>query len=94
MRPRIKEDGDVDTDTVVTPDLDDDSVVKVTNSQGRGQHFDLDRVFGQDSTQAQVITTINFCINTQCVIQPFSSTRANGFMKLATLRSIYLLASW
>ncbi|XP_012941240.1 kinesin-like protein KIFC3, partial [Aplysia californica] len=59
VRPRIREDGDEEGDLVVTPDIDDDSLLKVNNTKGRDQQYDLDKVFGLSSTQAQIFEEVS-----------------------------------
>ena len=57
VRPSISEDGGGSgAALVVQPDPEDDSVVRV-QFKGRQQHFEVDKVFGADSSQQQVTHT-------------------------------------
>ena len=54
VRPLIKEDGGgQQAEYIVQLDQDDDGLLSV-NSKGRTQVFEVDKVFGEDSSQQQV----------------------------------------
>lgn len=54
VRPVIREDGGgQQAENIVSLDQDDSGVLYI-NSKGRTQMFDVDRVFGEASTQDQV----------------------------------------
>jgi len=60
VRPKIKIDGEEDEDDIVNSDPDDDTQVKVFNAdKGRSQTFELDRVFGQKTTQEQIFQEVS-----------------------------------
>lgn len=60
VRPNIPQDytGDAEGSVVVATDSDDDGLVTVLH-RGRETVYELDRVFGQSSSQAQVSLIYN-----------------------------------
>ncbi|KAH3772055.1 hypothetical protein DPMN_173387 [Dreissena polymorpha] len=66
VRPLIREDGSgSQAEDIVTLDQDDSGVLYI-NSKGRTQTFDVDRVFGEGSTQQEVFDEVKALI-TSCI---------------------------
>ncbi|XP_060596293.1 kinesin-like protein KIFC3 isoform X2 [Ruditapes philippinarum] len=66
VRPLIKEDGNgQQAENIVSLDNDDDGVLYI-NSKGRTQTFDVDKVFGEKSTQNQVFEEVKALV-TSCI---------------------------
>ncbi|KAL4234031.1 microtubule motor [Mactra antiquata] len=66
IRPVIKEDGQgQQSEVIVSLDKDDDGVLYV-NSKGRSQTFDVDKVFGENSSQIMVFEEMKSLV-TSCI---------------------------
>ncbi|XP_053402690.1 kinesin-like protein KIFC3 [Mercenaria mercenaria] len=66
VRPLIKEDGNgQQAENIVSLDHDDDGVLFI-NSKGRTQTFDVDKVFGEQSSQDQVFEEVKALV-TSCI---------------------------
>ena len=58
LRPVIKEDGQgQQAEHIVQLDPDDDGILSI-NSKGRTQVFEVDKVFGEESSQKQVTKSL------------------------------------